>query len=105
MGLDELGREPLTASMLACARLGKDLCDKESDRWDFHKSQAARALQGWRSLLKYLGQENKEGEILKRGGSTSRIGYYKPCTVFVVIQAPPQFNRHSIPNLIFKALH
>ena len=46
---------------------GKNLSDKESDRRDLHKSQAARALQGWRRLLKYLGQENKEGDILKRG--------------------------------------
>ena len=31
MGLDELGQEPLTASMLACAGCGNDLSDKESD--------------------------------------------------------------------------
>ena len=31
MGLDELGQEPLTTSMLACAGCGKDLSDKESD--------------------------------------------------------------------------
>ena len=72
MGLDELGQEPLTTSMLACAGCGKDLSDKESDRRDLHKSQAARALQGWRSLLKYLEQENKESDILKRGEKMCR---------------------------------
>ena len=59
-------------SMLACAGCGKDLSDKESDRRDLHKPQAARALQGWSSLLKYLEQENKESDILKRGEKMCR---------------------------------
>ena len=72
MGFDELGQEPLTTSMLACAGCGKDLSDKESDHRDLHKSQAARALQGWRSLLKYFEQENKKSDILKRGEKMCR---------------------------------
>ena len=31
--------------------------------------------------------------------------YQKLFTVFAVIQAPPQYKSHSVPNLIFKALY
>ena len=72
---DKLGQEPLTASILACAGCGKDLSDKERDRRDLHKSQTARALQGWRSILKHLGLENKEGNISKRVHRVSSYRY------------------------------